>query len=281
MKLKRTASGLFVPAHLGIVAPSRGPWFHVPSRTKREDRNRYEEYLDWAKRQPKLSIARVQAVAGQNGSGSTSYNTTIASTSAGNLIVVCVGSFPSNANVLSVTDNLSSSYSTGYNLSWNGTRKNAVFYLANNPGGITTITINLTVSCTSSVAILEYSGIATASPLDQAVSAINFQTAVTTWASNSITTTSIGLLLGISTTVQTGNAHFVSTAPWATAKDAPNATDADEMYVQEQLNVIAGTYNAAGTADSHNYGSGIISFKAAASASVVPLNILHESGRYV
>ena len=254
MNYKRSKSGrLIVPEHEGV----RG--------YRPEDVKRYER---WKKRwRPKCVIARVQVVGNNNGSGTGAYDVTITSSTAGNFIVVAVGHYTNSGTAPSVADNLASAYATAYNLaslsSPNTSTYQSVFYLENCPSGITTVTVTPGTS-TSSALVIEYSGVATSSALDAVISATKYTATSTSWTSNSIVTSITDLLIGVVWTRNDGDANFTSTGAWSNVASAHNSTDGDDLFVQEQLNAAAGTYNASGTADSSSFVSGIASFKAAA-----------------
>jgi len=223
-----------------------------------------------------MAIARVQAVAGTNGSGTGAYTITITSTGAGNIIIVVIGTYGSNNNP-TVADSATQTYAQDLGLNSGGSFRASVYSKANTAGGVTTVTI--TPSAHSSAVVMEYSGVATSSAFDVGVSAINAQTAVTTWGSNNITTTATDLLLGFVGTILTATPSFASSGSWATVKDSPNSGDGDGFYVQEQLNVAANTYAAAGTCSSTTARSGIVSYKAAAVATVTWLD--HTPGNRI
>lgn len=138
-----------------------------------------------------MAIVRVQSNPATLAAGSSNtLSVTLGSTAtAGNILIVCAGAFLGGA--LTVTDNLSSTYATAASASdttnvrsWAG-----VFYLANIPSGITSVTVSGFNFSPGGINAIEYSGIVTSSPLDK-TSANNAGFATAAFTSNATATTS-------------------------------------------------------------------------------------------
>lgn len=220
-----------------------------------------------------MAIARVQVKKNDNGTGTGA--TAIgsgqgwASSTSGNLVVVLCSSYGGgSSNVPTITDNLTSSYTTFLSSPPSASYRGTIFYLRNCPSGITTVTVTPTAIC--SILAVEYSGADTTAPADAVVAAFADQAAVTAYTSNSITTTgSADLLIGMAASTGGANVSFASSGAWATLLSFNNAGDGDDSYAQEQIGVAAGSYTATGTCTSTRVYSAVASFKAAAGGAAV------------
>lgn len=155
-----------------------------------------------------------------------------------------------------------------------------VLYEPNIAAGLTSVAVNNTAQMSANVRV--YTGVATASPLDVCVATIANQTGVTSWASNTITTSATlsTLVVGCAASLTSGNVTFANSGSFGNGKDFPNPTDGDDAWGQDQLNVSPSTViNAAGTSTSATISSLILSFKLTAVASSTPLRTLVGVGK--
>lgn len=109
-----------------------------------------------------MAIAFVQGTAGD--SSGTAVPVTLNGVTAGNFLLIGVA-WDNSATLNSLT---ASAGTPTLVLASSASDKFAVYYIANTSSGNIQITANLSSSATARIAILEYSGIATSSPLDQA-----------------------------------------------------------------------------------------------------------------
>ena len=134
---------------------------------------------------------------------------------AGNFLCASVGSDGAFATP-TFTDNNSNTWADAVLSDDGGGCKNKTGYAANCNAGATTVTGNKSSNGAMGLAIAEYSGIATVSPLDQTNTGGGFGTDIST---SSVTTTQADeLLVGVVTGV-TNNATFTPDAPWNERQD--------------------------------------------------------------
>ena len=156
--------------------------------------------LSWA------APAHVQSPTAVTGSSGTTLAIAYGSNvTAGNLLVCHIYA---NHGISGVADSRSQTFTSAVNVTDGATYSLATFYYANTTGGADTVTVTFAGAITyASLQCSEYSGVATASPLDQTAS--NSQTdpgtATDAVTSGSVTTTTNGqLIVGFSTALVVG-----------------------------------------------------------------------------
>lgn len=150
--------------------------------------------------------AHVQSPAAATAFSGTTINLAYGSNvTAGNLLVCHIYA---NHGISSVADSRSQTFSSAVNVTDSSTYSIATFYYANTTGGADTVTVTFAGTITyASLQCSEYSGVATASPLDQTASNIQTDpgTATDAVTSGSVTTTTNGqLIVGFSTALVVG-----------------------------------------------------------------------------
>lgn len=204
----------------------------------------------------------VQSNNGQAFSGTTVTAAFGSNVTAGNMIVVTIYS---NKGLTSITDSLSHTYQTATVNTDGSTYVFGCYYVPNITGGANTVTATLTAAHTFALlTIQEYSGCATASPLDQATFA--FQTTPGTGANaittgNVTTTTNGQLLFGACGSTEAFTAT-VSAGTSYTIRQNPLGDNPSEDRVQTSAGAVAATFTTTDTTAS--YHSLIATFKAAA-----------------
>lgn len=217
------------------------------------------------------AAVRIQVHSNDNTSGTVTFIVTMSSTQAGNFIVVGVQGFSTGGTITSCTDNIitPTTYSVAYSLAITTNVTGAIFYKANDAGGVTSITCSVSSGNASTAIAAEYSGVATTSPLDAAVVAL-VQATATTFTSNTITTTSTSgdLLIGQAFTRSGANKSYAASGSWNFVVHQNQGTDNDDSMMEEQLNVAScSTCDAAtGTSLSVSNNSGVAAFKLAATS---------------
>ena len=134
-----------------------------------------------------------------------------------------------------------------------------IFYAEDIAGGANQVTVSDTISGTVRIAVLEYSGVASANSLD--VTAVT-QGSSSAPNSGSITTSANGdLLLGA---VLTGNGENFTSGPGYLIEERVPAEPGTKLNVEDQVQSASGTVSAGvslGAADS--WGAAIVAFKSA------------------
>lgn len=215
-----------------------------------------------------MAIARVQEAGNNNVGSQDPYDITISASTAGNFLVVFVGSFKFGSTTPAISDNIdgTSGWSTAFDLVGSN-RRITCFYKENCPSGITTITI--TPDARGPGIAVEYSGIATSSSLDDAAGAMNLDTS-TSWTAETVTASVTALVLGV-----VGNVDNVGTDYSAAGSFVEVYEEFKNIYglmVEEQLNVSADDYTPIGTYDETvEHKSASVVFKAVAAGGIVVL----------
>jgi hypothetical protein len=187
--------------------------------------------------------AFVQQAANNFASTASAAQTFGAVSTTGNLIVVSVGYDSPAATISSVTDSNGNTYTLAAGpTAWGGgSYHTATYYAKNITGGGAAITITVNLSAASTTALelfqLEYSGVDTVSPLDQASSAVGTGTVMN---SGSKTTTQVNeLIYGLiesSVGGVTGGATFTTESAL------------DTQFAGDKLAPTIGSYSVDGTA---------------------------------
>lgn len=215
---------------------------------------------------------RVQNVSAVTTILSTSLTATISATKAGNTIIVAACC---NAGTLTIADSASQTYSTATTLAGNGTQTSKIFYFPNTAAGVTTVTISSTSSTDLNLVVAEYSGVLTASPLDQ--TSTHGQTASTSWTSNSTPATAQAseLLIGNCMGTLHNNTTFTPATGWNSISTALSTRGGAnlELFMADQYVLATGTYAFTGTtSQSDDEYAAIATFKFATPNMIVPVN---------
>ena len=160
-----------------------------------------------------------------------------------------VGVFVWSATTPTVTDNLGSTYTRDCTITYvqgGGTRQLTVYHLLNAPSGITGI--NSSSQPWSRTIVAEYSGMPTSGAVLDVCGTPNTQTtASTSWSSTATTTTAKDLVFGLADTGFTAAAGYHASGAWTGRLEQPDTVDGDDSYLEDQINVAAGSYTATGT----------------------------------
>lgn len=200
-----------------------------------------------------MAIAFVQSARADAGSVAYGSNNT-----AGNLLVCCIGTA---GDVTNVTDTAGNTWvkatDGGGSLLWGD-----IWYVENCLSGANTVTLSGGYSSHQEIAVLEYSGIATTSALDQAqCSAIGNVGLGQQPDSGNVTTTQadellIGAIAAQSANTTTWGASFTELFEFGTGSRG--------VTVGERIVASTGTYKATATLDAGEWYCMIATFKAAA-----------------
>ena len=114
------------------------------------------------------------------------------------------------------------------------------------PSGITGITSSS--QPWSRTIVAEYSGMPTSGAVLDVCGTPNTQTtASTSWSSTATTTTANDLVFGLADTGFTAAAGYKASGAWTGRLEQPDTVDVDDSYLEDQINVAAGSYTATGT----------------------------------
>src|SRR5262245_9072934 len=190
-----------------------------------------------------------------------------AANSAGNFIAVAIRA-GAIGQVFTVTDTRGNTYRNAaqFNETVDGTTL-AVFYAENIAAGANTITVSDTISGgTLRFAILEYSGVATASTLDVTATA---QGSGNVPATPSVTTTANGdLVIGMLSVANPTT--FTAGSGYAIRERVP-AAPSTKLTVEDRVLVAAGPVSANGTMTSSDiWGAALAAFRAAGTGGTTP-----------
>lgn len=159
----------------------------------------------------------------------------------GNTIIVTGGNTNDNWAMASVTDNQSSTY-TAYN-------SNSVYILNNCPSGITTIKVTGNAGYNWSISIVEYSNVASTSPLDSNSSINSITYTSDPWATPSINTTFANdVLIAIVNVGYTYSTHSVASTGFTSRSNAHNDSYHQIAILEKQI-TSTGSYSASGDDD--------------------------------
>jgi hypothetical protein len=234
---------------------------------------------------PALVHSRSLTAPGESGNGfKIRYGGSMGSGSlAGNLMTLRITA-PHGSTISSITDNLSDSYTLGVSVdSGSGGWVTAMYYLAGAPAGITMITVTYSGSVADwHGSVMEYSGVATSSPVDATCSnhstTIACSAAMTTTGTNDlIVASTIGLGSGgmiwgnTMTGVTPGGSFFFDAAD-------TQCSDADEEYIQPSPGSVTPSFTVTGNSESFNIVG--MAFKAA-NAGTVPTGMYIRHQQHV
>ena len=211
---------------------------------------------------PCAAITRVHLASSTTQTGN-NLNLTISSTTSGNFLIV--HAFNVGASSLSISDNKSggsSSYTSLFNKSFLGVGIAQSWFTPNIASGITQVTV-AGFNNNFYVVAVEYSGIATSSPLDQG-SNTSWNVQGTPFSSGQVTTTQAAELL-VGYVVSQTNPPTAG-GSWTIPSSANVGYGSYYMAFMEQIvSSIQTNIAATGTASgSSNIGANILTFKAAA-----------------
>ena len=187
--------------------------------------------------------------------------------------------YPHGSTLASITDNKSSTYVLGTSTdSGSGGWVTAIYYVPGVAAGITQITIGFSASVADwHGSVMEYSGVATSSPLDGTCSNHGTEIAcnapITTTGSNDLVVSSmIGLGGSIYTntlsTIAPGSSFFFDAAD-------TQCSDADEEYIQASPGSVTPSFSVTGSSEAFNIVG--VAFKSAmAGTRPAGMYILHE-----
>lgn len=185
----------------------------------------------------------VKQVTNSNAATGTSLATTIAATTAGNLLVAQIAVGSNVASVSSVTDNASNTWVKAVSSVNSGSSLDSEIWYTQNAASTTSITVNLSSSRRIAVNISEFAGMATSSALD--VTAGNTG-AGTTFTSPTLSTTGAFELIFANLTWATGpGVSGSSTGGW---NDLSVATGPATVSGRFNIANVAGSYNTSWTA---------------------------------
>jgi len=212
---------------------------------------------------PSVAISLVQHVSRDAG---TTTSSTLAFTSnnvAGDLIVVSIRA-SSTGQVFSVSDSNGNTYrrAVQFNETVDATTL-GIFYAENAHAGANTVTVSDTISGTFRFAILEYSGIATASSLDGTAAAQG--TSASPNSGNLTTSVPGDLLFGIASTANP--ASFTAAAGYVIRESVPS--NGAKLIAEDRVQPSAGAASAGATLGASDiWGSALAAFKAASGGAV-------------
>jgi hypothetical protein len=206
---------------------------------------------------PKLVYSDSLAAPGQSGNAfQIQYGGAMGTGSlAENLLTLRITA-PHGSTISSVTDNLSQSYSLATSVdSGAGGWVTALYYKAGTSAGVTRITVTYSAAVADwHGAVMEYSGVATSSPLDGTCSnhstSIQCSSAITTSAPNDlVVATMIGLGSAIEwnrlTTIAPGGSFIFDAAD-------TQCSDADEELIQATAGSVTPSFTVTGSSQSFN-----------------------------
>lgn len=229
----------------GLVATANGP-------------NRVD--LSWsASTDPAATISRVGGTSGVNSTAATTKTLSYAST-AGDLLVIETSN-PSTTAVSSVTDSAGNSWTKASGAS--GVRSTVLsgeLWYAANAAAVSSVTVTFGASVKSAVALEEFAGVATASPLD--VSHVG-SGASTSPASGATTAVAAGELVLGYTAYQSAATTYTPTAGYTALANAATSGSGNAGVADDWRTSVAGTQTDAPTIGTNtSWVDGIAVFKA-------------------
>jgi hypothetical protein len=230
---------------------------------------------------PKLVYSKSLAASGESGNGfKITYGGSMGTgTLANNLLTIRITS-PHGSTVSSIVDNKGTTYTLGVSVdSGNGGWITSLYYAAGVQAGVTLITVNYSSSVADwHGAVMEYSGVATASPADGTCSksntVITCSSAITTTGANDLVVASV---IGLGSTIMwnrltgtivPGGSFFLDSAD-------TQASSADEEFIQTTAGSVTPSFTVTGSSQSFNLVG--MAFKAAtAGTNPTGMYILHQ-----
>src|SRR6267142_860006 len=221
------------------------------------------------------AITLVQHTTKDAGSTTTTPLSFTGTTTAGNLIAVCIRGGLSSSQVFTVVDSNGNTYRQASQIGFTASAVTvAIYYAENIKGGANTVTVSQTVSGPLRLAILEYSGIAVANSLDASIAATGVGTAAN---SGSVTTTVNGDLL--ISTVGTADAATFTAGSSYTLRDFVPAQPNTKLVTEDQVQATAGSTSATTSlAAPGNWGAVLAAFKASGGTGSTAATITATAG---
>lgn len=207
------------------------------------------------------NITLIQSVVCTSGASTGSTSCTTTATGSGNLLVYYVHA-GDNTSANSVPTSSSGTWSQACTFTTNG--RVSIYYMANSPSGITAVATHEAASNHTASVFYEFSGIATASPLDVCSSA-ELSITSTTPATPTLATTQTDIVIGWTREDSSGSLTTHTAGPQWTAAYAPQASDGNASVVEyyTALNNIQSQNTPDFTIDSHGWRTGAVAFKSA------------------
>jgi hypothetical protein len=209
-----------------------------------------------------MAIAKVQSGISAQLSGVNPATVTISASGPGNLLVVLPSLEVSTTTVTSITDNAGNTYSQVPNARASEENGSSIWsdiwYAPNTIAGATTVTINFSANATGGrVAVIEYSGVKTSSPIDVS-GHVNGSTS-TSVVGPALTITNNGSMLVTFSGGATVSSPMVN-APWSDV-----ITQSGYGSIGQYLPGMVGTYSATWTMTDFYVASGVAFLPAASS----------------
>lgn len=256
-----------------------GAWNFVAQVTDAHSANATQTLTITVNSASTAAITLVQATSGQaSGVPSISQAFPSANTS-GNLIIALVR-MSSTSQTVGVTDSAGNLYTDAVvQVQASDTHQVHIFYAKNILGGANTVKASF--SSTNNhpwLAIFEYSGLSTTSPLDQTSSAQGSGTAVSTGttaqtrASGELLFSGMGLPSTSTVSITAGSGYVVEQSD----RTSPGSRAATEQGVVSSLGAFSATYSLSGSA---NWSAVLATFSATAIGGAPTLSVVHELSR--
>ena len=213
------------------------------------------------------AIAYVQSTKtakGNAGNPTASFSST---PTVGDLVVASVACYAAaNCNVSSFSDNQSNTYTmVAKNIGYFSTQATVSLYysIITTASGTFTVTANLTASEDSTLMIAEYSGIASASPVDISTTA----TGSSTLATATMTTTNANdLLVDV---VGVGGSAATPTAGSGFTMRQSNGSNSELMGLEDKTVSVAGSQTATMNTPNSDWASIVVAFQQAVAAPTI------------
>jgi len=256
-----------------------GAWNFVAQVTDAHSANATQTLTITVNSASTAAITLVQATSGQ-ASGVPSISQTFPSANtSGNLIIALVR-MSSTSQTVGVTDSAGNLYTDAVvQVQASDTHQVHIFYAKNILGGANTVKASF--SSTNNhpwLAIFEYSGLSTTSPLDQTSSAQGSGTAVSTGttaqtrASGELLFSGMGLPSTSTVSITAGSGYVVEQSD----RTSPGSRAATEQGVVSSLGAFSATYSLSGSA---NWSAVLATFSATAIGGAPTLSVVHELSR--
>lgn len=222
----------------------------------------------------------VQSAICSNGSGTGTYNCTLSATGTGNLILIQEADLGASAAAPSVPTDGGDTFVQDCTNAVASNGRLTYFSFPNSVSGRTTFAINPTASI-SQATIEEWSGMATASPLDVCVGALH-STSDVSWLSNSLAATQTDLAIGATYDRVNNTDNFTSGDVWTAippclnpGNHCGNPTDGDGYFVQYIKNGLKSHFTSVGTINNSRFiQNGLALYKSAVVGSAPSGNLV-------
>src|SRR5260370_1144790 len=227
---------------------------------------------------PWMPAALVQSNSGTPGALVSTYSLGFSSSvTKSDLLLIAVGTNVPTATITSVTDTLGNTFTPATALATNTNLGlgEQIWYAPANASGADTVIINLSQTANVHLIIAEYSGVATANPIDVVAVSNSGATAGTAVDSGSVTTLASGdLLCGHVVT-----AYLNHTFTPGTGYTLENTTPTGASAIEDQLVSATGSYHATFTLNSADYWiASLVAIKPAVSTATASSSLPTISG---